>query len=149
MNATHPELTVYYDGSCQLCRAEMHNLMLRNTEGRIAFIDAAAPGFDAAALGVTQDALMNALHVRRHADGQWLIAVPAFEALYRTVGLGGVAAALRQPLLARLAARVYPWVVRNRHRLPQAPVRWLFERAARRAAERAATRRCSSNGCTL
>lgn len=147
MNATHPEYTVYYDGSCQLCRAEMRNLMLRNTAGRIAFVDAAAPGFDAAALGVTQQALMNALHVRRHADGQWLIAVPAFEALYRCVGLGGVAAALRQPLLARLAGRLYPWVVRNRYRLPQAPVRWLFERAARRAAERAAARRCDAGHC--
>ncbi|MFO1250023.1 thiol-disulfide oxidoreductase DCC family protein [Inhella sp.] len=147
MNATHPEYTVYFDGSCQLCRAEMHNLMLRNTEGRVAFIDAAAPGFDAAALGVTQDALMNALHVRRHADGQWLIAVPAFEALYRTLGLPGVAAALRQPTLARWAARAYPWLVRNRHRLPQAPVRWLFERAGRRAAERAAARRCTAESC--
>jgi len=149
MNTTHTEYTVYYDGSCQLCSAEMRNLMLRNTEGRVEFVDAAAPGFDAAALGVTQQALMNALHLRRHTDGQWLIAVPAFEALYRTLGLPGVAAALRQPLLARLAGRAYPWLVRNRHRLPRAPITWLFERAGRRAAERAAARRCSQNGCAL
>jgi len=136
------ELTTYYDGQCPLCRAEMHNLMLRNTEGRVAFVDAAAPGFDAAALGIAHEALMEALHVRT-ADGRWLVGVPAFEALYRTLGLPGVAAALRQPLLAAAAARLYPWVARHRHQLPRAPITWLFERAGRRAAERAAARRCT------
>lgn len=135
------ELTTYYDGSCRLCSAEMHNLMLRNTEGRVVFVDASAPGFDPAPLGVTQDALMNALHTRT-ATGEWLIGVPAFEALYRVLGLPGIAAALRQPLLARVAARLYPVVVRNRHRLPEAPIHWLFERAGRRAAEIAAAARC-------
>ena len=138
------EFTTYYDGSCQLCRAEMSNLMLRNTEGRVAFVDAAAPGFDAAALGVTQEAVMNALHVRTQ-QGQWLIGIPAFEALYRVLGLPTVAALLRQPLLAAAAARLYPWVVRNRYRLPQAPIRWMFERAGRRAAERAAAARCDAS----
>jgi predicted DCC family thiol-disulfide oxidoreductase YuxK len=146
---TNIELTTYYDGACQLCRAEMHNLMLRNTVGRVAFVDAAAPGFDAAALGLTQEAVMNALHVRT-ASGDWLVGVPAFEALYRTLGLPWVAAALRQPLLAAAAARVYPWVVRHRHHLPRAPITWLFERAGRRAAERAAARRCDdSDTCRL
>lgn len=146
---TDAELTTYYDGACQLCRAEMRNLMLRNTEGRVAFVDAAAPGFDAAALGLTQEAVMNALHVRT-ASGDWLVGVPAFEALYRTLGLPWVAAALRQPLLATAAARVYPWVVRHRHHLPRTPITWLFERAGRRAAERAAARRCDdSDTCRL
>jgi predicted DCC family thiol-disulfide oxidoreductase YuxK len=142
------ELTVYYDGSCPLCRAEMQSLMQRNTERRVAFTDASQPGFDAAALGLSQQALMKALHVRT-AQGQWLIAIPAFEALYRALGLHGVAAVLRQPLLARLAERIYPVIVRNRHRLPLGPIRWLFERAGRKAAERAAARRCDSGDCKL
>ncbi|RVT88648.1 thiol-disulfide oxidoreductase DCC family protein [Inhella crocodyli] len=146
---TNIELTTYYDGACQLCRAEMRNLMRRNTEGRVDFVDAAAPGFDAGALGLTQEAVMNALHVRT-ASGDWLVGVPAFEALYRTLGLPWVSAALRQPLLAAVAARVYPWVVRHRHHLPRAPITWLFERAGRRAAERAAARRCDdSDTCRL
>lgn len=143
---TYTTLTAYYDGSCQLCLAEMTNLMLRNRQGRVEFVDAAAPGFDAAPLGVTQQALMNALHVRT-AAGEWLIGVPAFEALYRELGLPKVASLLRQPLLARLAARLYPWVVRNRYRLPRAPITWLFERAGRRAAERAAAAHCLDTHC--
>jgi predicted DCC family thiol-disulfide oxidoreductase YuxK len=143
---THAEFTTYYDGSCPLCRAEMRNLMLRNQDGRVAFVDASASGFDAATLGVTQDALMNALHVRT-ADGRWLIGVPAFEALYRSLGMPTIAAALRQPLLAATAARIYPWVVRHRHRLPKAPIVWIFERASRRAAEAAARRQCAADSC--
>jgi predicted DCC family thiol-disulfide oxidoreductase YuxK len=140
------ELTTYYDGSCQLCSAEIHNLRVRDTEGSVAFVDVTAPGFDAPALGVTQEALMNALHVRT-ADGRWLVGVPAFEALYRRLGMPTIAAALRQPLLAATAARIYPWVVRNRYRLPRAPITWVFERAGRRAAEAAARRRCTSDTC--
>lgn len=143
---TNIELTTYYDGSCQLCSAEIHNLMLRNTDGAVAFVDASAADFDAAALGVTQDALMNALHVRT-ADGRWLVGVPAFEALYRRLGMPTIAAALRQPLLAATAARIYPWVVRNRYRLPRAPITWIFERAGRSAAEAAARRRCTADAC--
>lgn len=149
MNAKAPEMTVYYDGTCHLCSSEMKNLMLRNTEGRVAFVDAAAPDFEAATLGVTQEAVMNALHVRL-ASGEWLIAIPAFERLYGTLGLPRVAAALRRPTLAAIAGRLYPWVVRNRHRLPRAPIHWLFERAGRRAAEQAAARRCEHDGaCRL
>jgi predicted DCC family thiol-disulfide oxidoreductase YuxK len=139
------KLTAYYDGTCPLCRAEMHNLMLRDTGGIVAFVDAGASHFDPVGLGVTQQALMEALHVRT-AAGDWLIGVPAFEALYRELGLPWVAAALRQPLLARVAASCYPLVARNRHRLPRTPIRWLFERAGRRAARRAAAARCPIDG---
>lgn len=146
MQVNQHKYTVYYDGACQLCRAEMTNLMQRDTAGRIAFIDASQPAFDAAALGVTLSAVMNALHVKRLVDGAWLIGIPAFEALYRATGQHHVAGALRHPLLAALAARAYPWVVRNRHRLPRAPITWLFERAGRRAAERAAARASACAG---
>jgi predicted DCC family thiol-disulfide oxidoreductase YuxK len=146
MQVKHPEYTVYYDGACQLCSAEMKNLMQRDTAGHIAFIDASLPGFDAGALGVTRAAVMNALHVKRLADGAWLIGIPAFEALYRATGQHRVAGALRHPLLAALAARAYPWVARNRHRLPRAPITWLFERAGRRAAERAVARTQACQG---
>lgn len=36
---THPAiypLTLYYDGACPMCRAEMHNLMLRNSRNFLA-----------------------------------------------------------------------------------------------------------------
>ncbi|MBB5203374.1 putative DCC family thiol-disulfide oxidoreductase YuxK [Inhella inkyongensis] len=149
--AITPELRVFYDGACQLCRAEMHNLMARDVGGRIEFVDASHPKFDPQPLGVTLEAMMNALHVRRLSDDAWLIGVPAFEALYAATGQTGVARALRHPVLAALAERTYPWVVRHRHHLPQAPIRWVFERARRRAAEAAAlrTQACRDGSCRL
>lgn len=36
---------VYYDASCRLCAAEMHNLRVRDQAGRLAFVDCSAPGF--------------------------------------------------------------------------------------------------------
>ena len=44
MNATWP-LVIYYDASCPLCMAEMGNLMLRNREANLVFVDVSAtPG---------------------------------------------------------------------------------------------------------
>jgi predicted DCC family thiol-disulfide oxidoreductase YuxK len=42
MDTTRYPLTIYYDASCRLCDGEMRNLMLRNTEGRMVFVDASA-----------------------------------------------------------------------------------------------------------
>ena len=41
MQVKQPDYTVYYDGACQLCSAEMKNLRRRDVEHRIAFVDAA------------------------------------------------------------------------------------------------------------
>lgn len=42
--STYP-LTIYYDASCPLCHAEMHNLMLRNSQGLLQFVDASPVDF--------------------------------------------------------------------------------------------------------
>ena len=38
-------VTLYYDGSCQLCSGEMRNLRARDTAGRLAFVDCSPEGF--------------------------------------------------------------------------------------------------------
>ncbi len=37
MNSDFP-LTLYYDGDCQMCRAEMRNLELRDVYGQLRFV---------------------------------------------------------------------------------------------------------------
>lgn len=126
MTALTPQVhTVYYDGACPLCRGEMALLMQRNTAGLLAFVDIAAPGFDPAPLGVEPPALLSLMHVRRP-DGRWLVGVPAFQVMYAATGFHGVARWLGRPWVARLAARAYPWVARNRYRLPHALVQGVF-----------------------
>lgn len=127
MTAVHtptPTHTVYYDGDCPLCSTEMAFLMRENRDGRLGFVNIAAPGFDAATLGVTREALMALLHVR-DAAGRWLIGVPAVQAVYAATGHARIAAMLEHPLVAALARPAYAWLARNRYRLP----RWLLATA--------------------
>lgn len=122
---TLPVHTVYFDGACPLCRGEMALLEARNSAGLLEFIDIAAPGFDAAALGVSLDAMLQLIHVRRP-DGGWLIGIPAFEVIYAATGFTNVARWLRRPWFARLAARAYPWLVKHRYQMPHTLVRTAF-----------------------
>ncbi len=113
--------TVYYDGACPLCRSEMGVLIRDNTAGLLRFTDISQPGFDAAALGLTQQTLMARLHVQTP-DGGWLIGVPAVQAAYAATGHHRIAAALGHPIVARLARPAYAWLADHRYRLP----RWLM-----------------------
>ena len=139
-------LTLYYESACPLCNAEMTNLMLRNTDQLLVFADISAPGFNALPEATPMQALLEIIHARR-ADGIVIKGVEVFRLAYEAVGLNRVASALRLPVLGWMADRSYPWVARNRHRFPRALIRLIFEGGMRRAAERAASTRCTSAAC--
>lgn len=131
---------VYYDGACPLCRSEMGVLMRDNQAGLLRFVDISARGFDAAALGVTQAALMARLHVQRP-DGSWLIGVPAVQAAYAATGHHRIAAALARPVIAWLARPAYDWLADHRYRLP----RWLLRAVHLHAGSCAPDGACSTH----
>src|SRR5262245_15344994 len=109
-----PLLTVYYDGGCALCSAEMQELRRMDHHGEIAFVDCTAADFDdsaTGAAGVSRDDLMNALHVR-DVLGDWHRGVDAIALLYATVGAPWLARAWAHPLTRPITRRLYPWVVR-------------------------------------
>lgn len=141
-------LTLYYESACPLCNAEMTNLMLRNTEGRLRFADVSAPEFNDIPAGTTMQDLLDLIHART-ADGRVIKGVEVFRLAYEAVGLEGIGAAMRLPVLGPLAEWAYPLLARNRHRIPRRLVGLLFEGAARRAAERAALARCDSGTCSF
>ncbi len=73
-------LTVYYDGSCPLCSAEIgHYAGLRGSE-RLCFVDVSAPGADAGP-DLSKDEALRRFHVRR-ADGRLLSGAQAFTAVW-------------------------------------------------------------------
>lgn len=149
MDTLRYPLTIYYDGSCQLCSAEIRNLQLRDTQAHLRFVDCSPADFISPVPGADRAALMNAIH-GVDAGGQVLRAVDLFEAAYRAVGLPCVSRLMAHPLIRPLADCAYPWVVRNRYRLPRGLIHGVFERAARRAAERAARQaRCDGEACRL
>ena len=90
-----PELTLYYDGQCPLCVAEVAFLESRNAQGQLAFVDITQTGFEAADHNISCDAAMAQIHGRT-ADGQWLVGVPVFATAYRLAKL---------PVLAWLLSR--------------------------------------------
>jgi len=117
-------LTVYYDASCPLCASEMHALAARDRQARLALVDCAGEDFDDrpfAADGVTRAAMLREIHARA-ADGRWLKGVDVFAAVYRVAGFPHLARLFASARLRPLWTRLYPWIARNRHRLPLARV---------------------------
>lgn len=146
--AVYP-LTVYYESACALCNAEMTNLRLRNQRGLLQFVDVSDPAFDTPPPGTTHDDLLALIHAQQ-ADGTVIRGVEVFRLAYAAVGLGGVSRALALPGLRGLADAFYPWLARNRHRIPRVLVMWLFETGVRRAAEAAHARaRCNGDSCRV
>ncbi len=92
---TSPELTLYYDGQCPLCMAEVEFLQSRNAQGQLAFVDVTQTGFEAADHHISCEAAMAQIHGRT-ADGQLLVGVPVFAAAYKLA---------RLPVLAWLLSR--------------------------------------------
>lgn len=132
-------LTLYYDSACPLCRAEMQNLMLRNTQDLLRFIDVSSPQFTACPAGTQKADLLRIMHAVQ-ADGTLIQGVDVFRQAYRAAQLDWVAQVLSWPLINRCADRLYPWIARHRYRFPKFLVHGLFETAIRRAARRAAQR---------
>lgn len=75
--------TVYYDGSCPLCTAEIGHYAARDAEERLRFVDVSSAGAD---LGpdLTRSEAMGRFHVRRP-DGALLSGASAFVAIWQAL----------------------------------------------------------------
>jgi predicted DCC family thiol-disulfide oxidoreductase YuxK len=109
---TYP-ITIYFDGSCKLCSSEINNLVARDKHGGILLVDCSPVDFDDRGLPANREAMMNMIHAR-DAAGEWLRGVDVFIAAYRAADLNFVSRMLAHRWIKPLAARGYPWVVRNR-----------------------------------
>ena len=81
--------------------------------GRLAIIDIAAPGFDAARYGTTYEAVMGEIH--GVLPGNRLVTgVEVFRHAYGAIGWGWVLAPTAWPGLRWLSDLAYRWFARNR-----------------------------------
>jgi predicted DCC family thiol-disulfide oxidoreductase YuxK len=110
------QVEVFFDGECPLCRREIEMLRRRDRSAQIRFTDIAAPGFDAAELGLEPQALMNRIHGRLP-DGQIIEGVEVFRRLYAAVGFGGIVRLSRAPGVSQLFDAAYTLFAKNRLRL--------------------------------
>ncbi|MFO0292787.1 MAG: thiol-disulfide oxidoreductase DCC family protein [Rhodospirillales bacterium] len=121
---TTPELTIFFDGACPLCRREIAHYLRRDRSGRLAALDIAADPAPLAILGVTQRAALAAL-LARDAAGQvhigaaaflaiwerlprWRLAARAIRALPGGLSLMEIAYRAIAPRRARIAAALCP-----------------------------------------
>jgi predicted DCC family thiol-disulfide oxidoreductase YuxK len=109
-----PPLTLYYDGRCPLCLAEIHMLRARNRRGLLDFVDVSADGYDEAAHKVSCERALAEMHGRL-ATGELLTGVPVFAESYRRVGLEPLAWLLSIRWLEPAWALAYRVFARHRH----------------------------------
>jgi predicted DCC family thiol-disulfide oxidoreductase YuxK len=140
-------LTVYYDGACRLCSAEIRQIAALDRAGDLFFVDCAAAGFDTQSArpelagrslhneGITQEALLSSMHVHDVLGG-WHRGVDAIALLYGSVGALGLARLWAHPWSKPVMRRVYPWVVRNRMTLSALGLHRVLPRVVRLFAPR-------------
>lgn len=112
---TYP-ITIYFDGSCKLCSSEINNLVARDKHRAILLVDCSPEDFDDRGLPANRETMMNMIHAR-DAAGEWLRGVDVFIAAYQAANMNFVSRMLAHRWVKPLAARGYPWVVRNRYLL--------------------------------
>ena len=109
-------LTMYYDGKCPLCLAEVEFLQRRNALGLLSFQDINQPTFDERDTGFSCAQAFDNIHARL-ADGAVLVGIPVFIEVYRRANLPVLVWLLSRPLLAPVWAYCYRFFARNRHAL--------------------------------
>lgn len=115
-SSSSPQVEVFFDGDCPLCTKEIDFVRRLDTKSRVRFTDIAAPGFDAASIGRTQDDLMARIQGRA-ADGSFIEGVEVFRQMYAAVGLSPIVALTRLPGITQLLDVGYRWFAKNRLRL--------------------------------
>ena len=106
IGAAEERLTVFYDGSCPLCRREIRFYRQRTGAGRLAWVDVSRIDGRQVAEGLSRDMALARFHVRA-ADGRLLAGGDAFAALWSAL-----------PGFAPIG-RIFRW----------GPLRWLLNRS--------------------
>ena len=107
-------LTIYFDGQCPLCLAEIHVLRARNRRGLLRFVDVTAEDYRESSHGVSCDAALASIHARL-GDHTLLRGPAVFAEAYRRADLTRSAWLLSRPALQPLLAFAYRVFARHRH----------------------------------
>ncbi len=119
-NPRYP-LTIYYDGACRVCSAEMEHYRHKAHEGRLLFVDISSPEFRPLEAGPTLADFMARMHVQE-AGGGFYTGVEAFQVIWRACPepwLHKAAAALSLPGVKQCARLGYTLFARYRYLLPK------------------------------
>lgn len=107
-------LTLFYDGTCPLCKMEMAHLMKRNKDHKLLFQDIYEPDFSQRFPQFDVDALNARIHAQ-FADGHVITGLDVTYQAWKAVGKGWLYAPTRWPVIRTLADWFYVKFADNRY----------------------------------
>ncbi len=108
------QLTLYFDGSCPLCLAEMEYLKSRDQRSLLCFEDITRTQFVAAEHGIDCERAMQSI-VGKLSNGTQMQGVAVFAAAYERVGLHRLAWLLSRKTLQKPLGFMYLQFAKHRH----------------------------------
>ena len=128
----HLSITMYYDDACVICSTEAHNMQVRQPE-KIRLVPVKEGLDNLAAAGFSRKDAMTYMCVQDSYDN-WYTHMDAVRLLYRT---GGVkwSPLLFLPVVKQLGDLAYPYVARNRYRIPNWVTKLVYGKAVMQACD--------------
>ena len=112
---THLEkLTLFYDGACPLCQAEILFLSGRNQQGLLDFVDINSEFFVPEKIGVSCEAALAAMY-GQFAGGKLIEGIAVFPEAYRRANLPFLAWIFSRKTLQPIWRLGYRFFAKNRH----------------------------------
>jgi len=110
------KLTLFYDGACPLCQAEILFLSGRNQDGLLDFIDINSQRYDPIAVGVSCEQALASMY-GQYADGGLIQGAKVFPEAYRRANLPFLAWLFSRPYLEPILNVAYRFFAKFRHQI--------------------------------
>ena len=114
MDQNLQKLTLFYDGACPLCQAEILFLSGRNQAGLLNFVDINSKAYDPLKVGVSCEEALAAMY-GQYADGTLIIGVTVFPEAYRRAELPTLAWIFSRKSMQPILKIGYRFFASNRH----------------------------------
>jgi predicted DCC family thiol-disulfide oxidoreductase YuxK len=108
------KLTMFYDGLCPLCQAEIQFLSGRNEAGLLSFVDINSDLYSPERVGVSCTQALASM-CAQYDDGELLEGVDVFSEAYRRANLPKLAWLFSRPLLKPFWNAAYRFFAKHRH----------------------------------
>ena len=114
MSSNLPKLTLFYDGACPLCQAEILFLSSRNQADLLGFIDINSDKYDLLKVGVSCEEALAAMY-GQYADGTLINGPAVFPEAYRRANLPTLAWIFSRKTMQPALQIGYRFFAKNRH----------------------------------
>jgi len=108
------KLTMYYDGLCPLCQAEILFLSGRNQAGLLSFVDVNSTEYIAESVGVSCQQALDSMYAQ-YDDGVLINGIDVFTAAYERANLPVLAWLFSRPSLRPMLSWGYRFFAKHRH----------------------------------